>query len=223
MRRSVWFALACILISSSAQAAPKTHVISFGKWQAVEWLAGSGGERPVTIKVRPLYVDGKFREHTVGQPHDITERLFVVQEALRLNDALPGDAPSPQLWRWERAGWLVVDRSSGRVLPVALPEFDPFYSSVTWYRDYVAYCGVSDNGKRLSLTVVQLGRKKPLLHKPLEAAELGDLPGSACPAPAWFRNPVRVEFQLRGGQKLTFSPRYRALDTVTADEAEDSD
>ena len=35
----------------------------------------------------------------------------------------------------------------------------------SWFRDYVAYCGVSDTGEKLSAVVMQIGRKKPLLKK----------------------------------------------------------
>ncbi len=221
MRRSLSFALTCILVSSWAHAAPRSHIVGFGKWQAVELLAGSGGVKPVTMKVRPLYVDGMVREYTVGQPHEVTERSFVIQRALRLNDALPGEIPSPQLWKWERGGWLIVDRSSGRISPVTLLNFDPFYSSAAWYRDYVAYCGVSENGKRISLTVVQLGRRKPILHVPLEV-EPRNLPDSACSPPVWFRQPMRVEFQQPDGQKLIFSPRRSAPETASAEHDRDS-
>lgn len=222
MRKSLSFALTCILVSSWAHADPRAHIVSFGKWQEVEWLAGSGEKKPVTMKVRPLYVDGKHREYTIGQPHEVTEKSFVIQRVLRLNDALPGESPSPRLWKWERGGWLIVDRSSGRVSPVTLLNFDPFYSSAAWYRDYVAYCGVSENGKRISLTVVQLGLKKPLLRRVLEAAEMREIPGSACSPPVWFRNPMRVEFEQPGGPKLTFSPRPRALDAASTEHDEDS-
>ena len=43
-----------------------------------------------------------------------------------------------------------MDRVSGRVPALNLPEFDPEESSVAWYRDYAAYCGVSDDGKTLA-------------------------------------------------------------------------
>jgi hypothetical protein len=223
MRTSLCFlliCLRCLVATSPALAAPKSHVLSFGKWQTVEWLAGSVEAKPVIMRIRPLYVDGKLREYTVGPPHDITERLFVVRRAVRLNDALPEEAPSPKLWRWERGGWLSVDRLSGRVTAIVLPDFDPFYSAAAWYRDYVAYCGVSEDSRSVSVRVVQVGRKKPLLHKPLGAVDLENKPDSACPSPVWFRNPMRVEFQLPGGQKLTFSPRHRDVDVVTAGEGE---
>ena len=31
-----------------------------------------------------------------------------------------------------------------------LPDFDPFYSQVSWYRDYAAYCGIPSSGERVN-------------------------------------------------------------------------
>jgi len=58
-----------------------------------------------------------------------------------------------------------VDRITGRASPINLPEFDPFYSKAAWYRDYIAYCRLSDDGKNLYAMVAQLGRRKPILKK----------------------------------------------------------
>jgi hypothetical protein len=90
------------------------------------------------------------------------------------------------------------------VTQINLPEFDPFYSTASWYRDYVAYCSVSDDGKKLFAVVAQLGRKKPILKKPLGEPEGDDLPDSECPAPAWQRQPARVSFEPDENQKLPF-------------------
>ena len=65
------------------------------------------------------------------------------------------------------AEWLPVDRLTGRVSQLNLPEFDPFYSTASWYRDYIAYCGVSEDGKKLYAVVAQVGRRKPILKKML--------------------------------------------------------
>ena len=46
-----------------------------------------------------------------------------------------------------------------------LPEFDSFYSAASWYRDYVAYCGVGDDGKKTYAMVAQISRRKPVLKK----------------------------------------------------------
>ena len=55
-----------------------------------------------------------------------------------------------------------VDRISGRVSPINLPEFDAVYSAVNWYRDYAAYCGVSDDGKNVYAVVAQISRRRPV-------------------------------------------------------------
>ena len=72
-------------------------------------------------------MDGKTKEFTLGSAHEITERIFVVQRMFRLNDSLPQET-GPARWRWEKGGWLLVDRVSGKVQQIALPEFDPNYS-----------------------------------------------------------------------------------------------
>jgi len=111
-----------------------------------------------------------------------------------------------------------VDRLTGRISPLNLPEFDPFYSTASWYRDYVAYCGVTDDGKKLYAMVVQTGRRKPILKKALGEPMGGDAPDSECPAPTWERAPARVTFH-PGDQKVVFSIRERTVDVgVEAEE-----
>jgi hypothetical protein len=144
------------------------------------------------------------KEFTLGQPYDITDRQFVVRRAYRLNDQLPDDSNNVPHWKWQRGGWLLVDRQTGRVVELKMPEFDPFYSVASWYRDYVAYCGTSSDGEKLYAVVVQLGTKKPLLRQDLGSASGSNTPDSECPAPAWQRNPARVTFQPPGGKPLSF-------------------
>jgi len=212
--------LCCALLPGPvACAASKIHVIAFGKWTPVVWNASAGGdERPVTIKIRPLIVDGRVKEYVLGAAHEVTDRLFVVRRVFRGNDSLPEDT-APR-WQWERGGWLMVDRMTGRISPINLPEFDAFYSAASWFRDYAAYCGVADDGKKTFAVVAQLNRRKPVLKKPL--AELGDdaAPDSACAAPSWQRNPVRVTFEAAGTQKQTFAIKGHAVDVVTEEDDE---
>ena len=177
-------------------------------------------DKPLDLKVRALYVDSRLKEFTLGTPHDVTDRLIVVRRAFRLNDALPEEATSIPNWRWQRGGWLLVDRITGHVSPINLPEFDAFYSKVAWYRDYVAYCGVSDDGKNLYAVVAQLGRRKTILKKALGGTVADDKPDSACPAPSWQRQPVRVSFSSPLDQKLTYSVRGHAVDVVNDEEEE---
>ncbi len=184
----------------------------------VNMFTGPNEQSPLEIKMRPLYVDGKLKEFTTGEPHDVTDRLFVVRRAFRINDYLPEDSRQAPRWKWQRGGWLLVNRDTGRVSAIALPDFDPYYSSASWYRDYVAYCGVSDNGERLYAVVMQLGQRKPVLRKELGAAKGGDQPESECAPPDWQREPIRVTFAPIGGQKITYSVRGRAVDLATGDE-----
>ena len=147
--------------------------------------------------------------------------LFVVRRAFRVNDSLPADKAAAHGWVWQRGGWLLVDRMTGRISSIALPEFDPYYSVASWYRDYAAYCGVSDDGKKLFAIVFQVGRRKPVLKKALGDAGGDDDPDSECPPPVWERRPVRVTFEPDEDQKSTYSVRGHAADLVTDDEAEE--
>ena len=187
---------AIFLLPGIAGGAPKPHVVSFGKWTTVKWFVGPGQDKPLDLRIRALYVDRRLKEFTLGTPHDVTDGLIVVRRAFRLNDALPEESTSVPNWRWQRGGWLLVDRITGRVSPINLPEFDPFYSKAAWYRDYTAYCGVSDDGKNLYAMVAQLGRRKPILKKALGDAPADGVPDSACAPPSWQRQPVRVTFSM---------------------------
>lgn len=198
------------------------HVIAFGKWIAVQCFAGyEADEKPISIKVRALIVDGRVKEYMVGSPHDVTERVFVVRRAFRANDSLPED--SAPKWQWQRGGWLLVDRVTGRISAMNLPEFDGIYSTASWYRDYAAYCGVADDGKRVYAVVAQLGRRKPVLRKQIsDHVEDAGAMQSACASPEWQRNPVRVSFDA-GQSKQTFAVRGHVVDLVDdAEESEDS-
>lgn len=70
--------------------------------------------------------------------------------------------------------------------------------------------------------MAQLGRRKPILKKPLGELDGDDTPDSEFPAPAWQRQPTRVRFEPEENQKLTFSVRGQALDVVNdAEEGEE--
>ena len=211
---------AIFLLPGIAGGAPKPHVVSFGKWTTVKWFVGPGQDKPLDLRIRALYVARRLKEFTLGTPHDVTDRLIVVRRAFRLNDALPEESTSVPNWRWQRGGWLLVDRITGRASPINLPEFDPFYSKAAWYRDYIAYCGLSDDGKNLYAMVAQLGRRKPILKKALGDAPADDVPDSACAPPSWQRQPVRVTFSSPLDQKLTYSVHDHAVDVVNDEEEE---
>jgi len=218
------FVMVCMLGSQCAAVA-KPHVITFGKWISAKW-PNATGQKLIDLKVRSLFVDTRLKEYTIGNPHELTDRLFVVRRAFRVNDALPGENADAKIngayWQWQRGGWLLVDRLTRRVSQLNLPEFDPFYSTASWYRDYVAYCGVSEDGKKLYAVVAQVGRRKPILKKDAGAPSGGDEPDSECPAPTWERAPVRVTFQHGDDPKVVFSIRSRVVDVVNdAEEPEE--
>jgi hypothetical protein len=216
------------LLAGAALATSKPHVIAFGKWTSVQWFPEAGStaadDKPLTLRVRPLLVDTRVKEFTLGPAHDVTDRLFVVRRAFRINDSLPEESTTLPHWQWQRGGWLLVDRVTGHISPINLPEFDVIYSSASWYRDYAAYCGVSEDGKKLYAVVVQVGRRKLVLKKPLEAEPVASaetrnaVPDSACPVPAWQRAPARVTFEPTGSAKQTFAIRGHVVDLVTEEE-----
>lgn len=202
-----------------ALAASKPHVITFGKWTLARVSADL--DRSEDLKIRSMYVDGRLKEFTFGIPHDVTEQLFVVRRMIRVNDSLPQEAAATPRWSWQRGGWLVIDRLNGHISQTTLPEFDPDWSSASWYRDYVAYCGISDDGLKLSAVVMQLGRRKPILKKPLGEAGSDDATGLGCAPPAWQRAPTRVSFVSKPDQKQTFAVRGHIVEVVTDDDAEE--
>jgi hypothetical protein len=199
-------------------------------------------DKPLLLKVRPLLVDARVREFTLGPAHDITDRLFVVRRAFRVNDSLPQESSAPPHWLWQRGGWLLVDRTTAHISPINLPEFDAFYSGTSWYRDYAAYCGVSDDGKKIYAVVAQIGRRKPVLKKLVEGETLvgkkndgetvggktvaadetnSDSPDSACSIPTWQRAPIRVTFEHAGAANHTFAIRGHVVDLITEEEDEE--
>ncbi len=92
------------------------------------------------LKVRALMVDGRQKEWVTGDAHDVTDRSFAVRRMMRVNDELPGDAQAK--WSWQPGPWLLVDRTTGHVTALHLPDFDDAVSDAVWFRDYAAYCGV---------------------------------------------------------------------------------
>src|SRR5262249_12013484 len=205
-----------IVLACSAFAATKPN-IRFGAWMTVKLFVGPSESASRQIQVRALYVNAKLREFTTGEPHDVTDQMFVIRRAYRLNDALPEDDPKKvPVWRWQRGGWLLVDRHNGRISPLKnLPEFDPYYSNATWYRDYIAYCGVSEDGEILYAVVTQIGSKKPLVLKQLGAAHSKEEPESQCAPPRWQREPMRVTFEPVGSAPFTLQVHGRHIDAAT--------
>jgi len=119
--RRIFHTLICVgilVLGRSAFGVPKPHVISFGKWTAAKWYAGPQA-KAIDVRIRALYVDTRLKEYTTGPSHDVTDRLFVVRRMFRLNDTLPSETTAAPKWTWERGGWLLVDRVTGRVTQVS--------------------------------------------------------------------------------------------------------
>jgi hypothetical protein len=200
-----------MLVCDSRAAVPpkKPHVVVLGAVRSVAYSkagdpAGAGPEE-TKLATRPLLVDGRVSEWTTGDAHDVTDRSFVVRRALRINDALPGDAKAPGVhWVWQRGPWLMVDRVTGRVTALKLPDYDPGASQVAWFRDYAAYCGVTATGKSLFAVVAQIGVRKPVLAKKLSAYDLADHPNPACGLPEWQREPLRITFHPAGRDAASY-------------------
>ena len=186
--------------------AAKAHAVFLGSGKIVAYsIAGDpSGARPEEkqMRVRPLLVDGKVKEWTTGEAHDITDRSFVVRRAIRLNDALPGD--KTEHWVWQRGPWLLIDRTKGNVTALRLPDYEPAVSNVIWFRDNAAYCGLSASGRQLYAVVAQVAAHRPLLAKKLSAWTPGESQSPACAPAVWQREPLRVTFQQSGAAAVSY-------------------
>jgi hypothetical protein len=188
-----------VIVAPAFPAARKMHTVVLGAVKKVSYsragdpAGAAAGEDE--LKIRALLVDGVLKEWTTGDAHDVTDRSFVVRRVLRLNDTLPGDklaaAGKPEQWVWQRGPWLLVDRVTGHVTALKLPDYDPGVSQVVWFRDYAAYCGLTPSGKSLYAVVAQVEGRKPVLAKKLSAFDSAAPP---CAAPEWQRDPLRVTF-----------------------------
>jgi len=195
------------LAANAATAPKKPHVVVLGAAKQVPYSkagdpAGAGADETV-LKTRPLVVDGKVTEWTTGDAHDVTDRSFVVRRALRVNDALPGDAKGAH-WVWQRGPWLMVDRVTGHVTPLKLPDYDPGASQVAWFRDYAAYCGVTSTGKSLYAVVWQIGVRRRVVAKRLSDFDAEAHRSPVCEMPEWQREPMRVTFHPAGRDAVGF-------------------
>ncbi len=211
-----------------AGAAPrKGHSVVLGGVRTVPYskegdpAGAAAGED--ALKIRALLVDGLLKEWTTGDAHDVTDRSFVVRRVIRLNDTLPGDKPGK--WVWQRGPWLLVDRVTGRVTPLKLPDYDPGVSEVSWFRDYGAYCGVTASGKSLYAVVAQVEARKPVLAKKLSAFDAENHPDPECGQTEWQREPLRVTFHPAGQSEVSYdiAPGSAVLVEDNEDEPETPD
>jgi len=205
-----------VLTVLALPAAAKPKQVGFGKTYVVKWFTGTDEKTSMDMKVRAIVVNGDPKEFSTGAMHEITDKLFVVRRAVRLNDSLPQDDYRQPKWRWQPAGWLMVDRTTGHITKIALPEFDPYYSQATWYRDFAAYCGIAENGEKLDAVVVQLGSRKPVMKKFIRAAKNADDPDSECAPPTWERDPMRVTFHPTDAEAFTYTVREHAIELEPA-------
>jgi hypothetical protein len=204
--------LAVLFLSLAAAAASKQHSVALGRTMPVKLFAGPSEDQTLDITVRTLSVDGRVKDFVTGDTHDVTDSEFVVRRAFRINDALPEDGRKASKWLWQRGDWLLVDRKSGKITQLKLPDFDRFYSLVSWYRDYAAYCGVPSSGERVQALVAEIGEKKPLFRKDLGKNTMGNSPDSNCAAPHWERHPARVTFFPKLGDQFTVNVSGRFAD-----------
>ena len=226
--------LAAILVLPASAAPRKPHVVILGAVKRVSYSkAGDpAGATAVedSLKIRPLLLDGLVKEWTTGDSHDVTDRSFVVRRVIRLNDALPSDAPlknsarAPSTWVWQRGPWLLVDRVTGHVTPLKLPDFDPGVSQISWFRDYGAYCGVTASGKSLYAVVAQVAARKPVLAKKLAVFDAENHPDPVCDPAEWQREPLRITFHVSGANGVSFDivPGSAVLVEDSGDEPETS-
>lgn len=203
------FALLCPFVGvMPASAAAKTHTVTLGPSRHVSYTppeasAEQKSAAQSTLRVRPLFVDGKQKEWTVGEIHDVTDRTFVIRRALRINDSLPAEQPR---WTWQPGPWLMVDRMTGHVAALHLPAFDPVVSNVVWFRDYAAYCGIATTIRNGGLVgvVAELGARKAIVQKVIGKWPQPQNPLPACATAKWDRSPMRATIQLTGGAPMTF-------------------
>jgi hypothetical protein len=214
MLLAVWIAAQPL----SAAAPRKAHVVALGAAHKVAYskigdpAGAQAGE--TELKIRALLIDGVVKEWTTGEAHDVTDRSFVVRRVLRINDVLPTDkseekgAEKPSApaspWVWQRGPWLLVDRVTGHIAALKLPDYDPGVSQVAWFRDYGAYCGVTASGKSLYAVVAQVAGRKPLLAKKLSAFDPENHPQPVCEVPIWQREPLRITFHPAGGEAIGY-------------------
>ena len=210
--------LLCLAVYASSQTTPKPpkmarpptlHSVALGPFRRVPYVPpdttpDEKNEDTTTLKVRPLIVDESQREWTTGDLHEVTDRSFAIRRAMRLNDALPGDREAH--WVWQPGPWLLVDRVTGHISALHLPDFDAAVSNVVWYRDYAAYCGTATSAKGgLFAIVAQLGARRTVAQK-----QIGPWPQPnpfipVCQPAEWQRMPMRVTIKPTGpGEPATF-------------------
>jgi len=236
--------------SHCALATPKPKSVVLGAARRVKYSKegdpAGAAQGESELRIRALLVNGVLKEWTTGDPHDVTDRSFVVRRAIRLNDALPTDtsdqksALAASRWVWQRGPWLLVDRATGHITPLKLPDYDPGISQVAWFRDYGAYCGVTPSGKYLYAVVAQVAARKPVLSKKIATFDKPNIDAKnvdthnidalnqaspACTSADWQREPLRVTFHPAGKDAVSYDivPGSAVLVEESGDDAETTD
>jgi hypothetical protein len=200
--------LLAMMPSALIAAGPKMHTVTLGPFHKVPYTQPDAtpdtkNDETSSLKVRPLFVDDRQKEWTVGEIHDITDRTFTVRRALRINDSLPGDGA--QHWIWQPGPWLSVDRVTGHITALHLPDFDAAVSDVVWFRDYAAYCGTATTAKGgLYAVVAQLGGRKAVVQRLVGKWPQTDHFIPVCQPAQWQRLPTRVTLKPTGGEAATY-------------------
>jgi hypothetical protein len=217
-------------LAFAAPAPPKVHVVALGAVRKVPYTPPDAAAPPdtpakpadaLTLKVRPLTVDGRQKEWTTGDAHDVTDRSFTIRRAMRLNDALPGDTTAR--WSWQPGPWLLIDRTTGHITALHLPDFDADVSDAVWFRDYAAYCGTAATVKGgLFAIVAQLGARRAVVQKQIGKWPQPTPPTPVCKPAQWQRTPLRVTLQLTGGEPTTFDVVGAASLIEEGDSADDN-
>ncbi len=243
-----WLVTAGLLVIHSTAAyaaARKGHTVVLGAARRVAYTkAGDPSGAAATdteLRIRALIVDGALKEWTTGDPHDVTDRSFVVRRVMRINDVLPENSttetkpadgkgithvekPSDNKphWVWQRGPWLLVDRVNGHITALKLPDYDPGVSQPVWFRDYAAYCGVTASGKSLYAVVAQIAVRKAVLSKKISEWDRESPAMPACAAAEWQRDPLRVSFHPTGRDVVSFAlaPGSAVLVEDASDDAE---
>jgi hypothetical protein len=208
LRAVVALVLFIFAVGYALAAAPKVHTVTLGAVRKVPYTQPDAtpdtkSDETSTLKVRALFVDDRQKEWTMGELHDITDRTFAIRRALRINDSLPSDTTAR--WIWQPGPWITVDRVTGHITALHLPDFDPVVSNAVWFRDYAAYCGTANTAKGgLFAIVAQLGARRAIVQKLVGKWPQTDHFIPVCQSAQWQRLPMRVTIKPTGSEATTY-------------------
>ncbi|MGD0831985.1 MAG: hypothetical protein ABR907_13660 [Terracidiphilus sp.] len=154
----------------------------------------------------PNYIPGPSDNQMPGDKAATNDQSSPAAKPVLANKTKPESAQ--EHWVWQRGPWLLVDRVTGHIIALKLPDYDPGVSQVAWFRDYGAYCGLTASGKSIYGVVAQVEARKAVLAKkllafdPVSAAESHAQP--VCGSVEWQREPLRVTFHPSGKEAASF-------------------